>query len=227
MNITYRFILLVAAALAAGTTGAQAQGQTGQNGQNVPNALQGFSQNRDKPIQIKAQSFEVRDKDKKATFSGNVHVVQGDATIRCRTLIVTYASDVGAASLASGRAAESSPGGKSQISKLEALGGVIVTQKDQTATGDVGMFDLNTKIITLTGNVVLSQGGNVMRGDRMMVDLNSGVSRIESRKNNGTVDMMIKQSPPAAGSTPAKPGLMPGMPSPPPQFDMLRPGQSN
>ena len=30
----------------------------------VPNAVQGFSQNRDKPIQIDAGSLEVRDKDK-------------------------------------------------------------------------------------------------------------------------------------------------------------------
>ena len=37
-----------------------------------PNALQGFSQNKDKPVQIEAASLEVRDKDKVATFSGAV-----------------------------------------------------------------------------------------------------------------------------------------------------------
>src|SRR5205823_9447088 len=41
-----------------------------------PNALQGFSQNRDKPIKISSASLEVRDKDKVATFSGDVHLVQ-------------------------------------------------------------------------------------------------------------------------------------------------------
>ncbi len=218
-----RRIVFCALALLGGMVAAHAQG-----GQNVPNALQGFSQNRDKPIQIKAQSFEVRDRDKKATFSGNVQVLQGDAIIRCRTLIVTYSSDTGPAALSSGRIAQSTAGGKSQISKLEALGGVIVTQKDQTATGDTGIFDMNTKIITLTGHVVISQGGNVMRGDRMMVDLNSGVSRIESDKAKGPVQMIIPQSPsnaPAANAS--KPSLMPGMPAAPPQFDLLRPGQPN
>ena len=38
----------------------------------VPNAMQGFSQNRDQPIQIEAASLEMRDKKKEATFSGNV-----------------------------------------------------------------------------------------------------------------------------------------------------------
>ena len=49
--------------------------------QGVPNAMQGFSQNRDQPIQIEAASLEVRDKKKEATFSGNVKVVQGDTTM--------------------------------------------------------------------------------------------------------------------------------------------------
>ena len=55
-----------------------------------PNALQGFSQNRDKPIKISSASLEVRDKDKVATFSGDVHLVQGDTTLRSKSLVVFY-----------------------------------------------------------------------------------------------------------------------------------------
>ena len=55
-----------------------------------PNALQGFQQNRGQPVQIEAARLEVRDKDKMATFSGNVKVVQGDTTMRCKTLVVFY-----------------------------------------------------------------------------------------------------------------------------------------
>ena len=63
------------AIIAAGEAGAQSA-VTG-----VPNAMQGFSQNRDQPIQIEAASLEMRDKKKEATFSGNVKVVQGDTTM--------------------------------------------------------------------------------------------------------------------------------------------------
>ena len=58
--------------------------------QGVPNAMQGFSQNRDQPIQIEAASLEMRDKKKEATFSGNVKVVQGDTTMTSKVLVVFY-----------------------------------------------------------------------------------------------------------------------------------------
>src|SRR5215470_7676928 len=58
--------------------------------QGPPNALQGFSVNRDKPVRIQSASLEVRDKDKMATFSGDVHVVQGDTDMRCKVLVVYY-----------------------------------------------------------------------------------------------------------------------------------------
>src|ERR1700685_102292 len=60
--------------------------------QGVPNAMQGFSQNRDQPIQIEAATLEMRDKKKEATFSGNVKVVQGDTTMTSKKLVVFYDS---------------------------------------------------------------------------------------------------------------------------------------
>src|SRR5437868_15433844 len=77
---------LALATIAAGEAGAQ----SAVNG--VPNAMQGFSQNRDQPIQIDAASLEMRDKKKEATFSGNVKVVQGDTTMTSKTLVVFYDS---------------------------------------------------------------------------------------------------------------------------------------
>jgi lipopolysaccharide export system protein LptA len=59
--------------VAVGSTTSRAQNSV----QGVPNAMQGFSQNRDQPIQIESATLEMRDKKKEATFSGNVKVVQG------------------------------------------------------------------------------------------------------------------------------------------------------
>ncbi len=190
------------ATLAPGLVWAQAKG--------VPNALQGFSQNRDQPVQIEATTLEVRDKTGVATFSGNVKVVQGDTTLRCNSLVVHYDAqnrDGGA------KAATPGPGGSQQISRLEARGSVVVTQKDQTATGDLGLFDMRANTVTLSGNVVVSQGKNVMRGERLVVDLTSGVSRVESGKRGG-VQMLIQQQPGGQGplgggsGSGAKPGPM-------------------
>ena len=38
--------------------------------------------------------------------------------------------------------------------------------KDQNASGELGVYDLKSKMITLTGNVVVSQGKNVLRGEQ-------------------------------------------------------------
>jgi lipopolysaccharide export system protein LptA len=53
--------------------------------QGVPNAMQGFSQNRDQPIQIEAATLEMRDKKKEATFAGNVKVVRRPRRNRLRS----------------------------------------------------------------------------------------------------------------------------------------------
>jgi lipopolysaccharide export system protein LptA len=171
-----------------------------------PNALQGFSQNRDKPIKITSATLEVRDKEKVATFAGDVHLIQGDTTLRSKTLVVFYEDESQAQSHAPAQAQTQPPGkpaaapppqptaaagaqGTSsmsqQIRRVEAKGGVLVTQKDQTATGDNGVFDMLANTVTLLGNVVIAQGPNVVKGDRLTVDLTSGTSRVECGKTPG------------------------------------------
>jgi lipopolysaccharide export system protein LptA len=172
--------LLIAATL--GLSGASLHAQTAPSG--PPNALQGFSQNRDQPVHIEAATLEVRDKQKEATFSGDVRVKQGDTGLRCKSLVVFYEQDgEGAGQSKTLQAATPGPGGEQRIKRLEARGGVVVTQKEQTATGDLGIFDMKSNTVTLTGNpVVMTQGQNVLRGEKLVVDLTSGVSRVESNK---------------------------------------------
>jgi lipopolysaccharide export system protein LptA len=174
-----------------------------------PNALQGFSQNRDLPIRMDASRLEVRDKEKVATFFGDaqadVKVVQGDTTLRSRILVVYYEKDD--TKNADGTAkATAGPGGGSQVKRLEAKQNVIVTQKDQTVTGDTGVFDMKTNTATVSGNVVMTQCENVVKGDKLIVDMTTGVSRVEN--NSGRVTSVLMQSQaggcsaPAAGAAP-------------------------
>lgn len=168
---------------AAGFGHAQAQSQ--QQNKGPPNALQGFSQNRDEPVHIESNTLEVRDKEKVATFSGDVRVKQGDTGMRSQALVVFYEQEGGSPSGGKPmQAATPGPGGNQKIRRLEARGDVVVTQKDQTATGETGIFDMRSNTVTLNGNVVMTQGKNVLRGDKLVVDLTSGVSRVESGKNS-------------------------------------------
>jgi lipopolysaccharide export system protein LptA len=189
----------------------------------VPNAMQGFTQNRDQPIQIEAASLEMRDKKKEATFSGNVKVVQGDTTMTSKTLVVFYESSGGdsgaaapakpanakaAAKAAPGAPMQSAtpgPGGASSIKRLEARGNVVVTQKEQVVTGETAIFDTKANLITMSGGVVLTNCQNVLRGDRLMVDMTTGVSRVES--DSGHVQALLPQGGGSdCGSGAGKPG---------------------
>jgi len=174
--------------------------------QGVPNAMQGFSQNRDQPVQIEAAAFEMLKTKNQGTFSGNVTVVQGDTTMKSRTLVVFYESRDDAATAAKSRPpgvakrGEKGPGAKqtipaigtgSSIRRIEAHSNVVVTQKDQTVTGENAVFDTRTNLITMQGGVVLTQCSNVLRGDRLLVDMTTGFSRVES--DHGKVQGLFGQ----------------------------------
>jgi lipopolysaccharide export system protein LptA len=179
---------MLAAAAAIGVAsiigGADAGAQ--QKNQGPPNALQGFSQNRDKPVAIESTTLEVRDKDKVATFLGSVKLVQGDTTLRCKTLVVFYDQNVAPGT----SVAATAPAGSSnnqQIKRIEAKGDVTVVQKDQNAVGESATFNMRENTVTLVGNVIVTRGQDVLRGQRLVVDLTSGVSKMDG----GRVDVLI------------------------------------
>ncbi|HKD24470.1 MAG TPA: LptA/OstA family protein [Xanthobacteraceae bacterium] len=171
-------LVAVTVATILGMTAVHAQ-QPGSSSNAPPNALQGFSQNRDKPIKINSATLEVRDKEKMATFAGDVHLVQGDTSMRSKTLVVYYDDEAPTKPGApSAGATQGGPQQNQQIKRVEAKGNVIVVQKDQRATGESGIFDMRANTVTLSGNVLISQGPNVVKGDALTVDMTTGVSHI-------------------------------------------------
>jgi len=156
------------------------------------NALQGFAQNRDQPVKIDASQLEVRDKDKVATFSGGVKVVQGDTTMRAKSLAVFYDGEGSTANTLT--AAKPGPSGQQRIKRLEARGGVKVCQDEQVATGDTGIFDMQSNTVTLLGNVVLTKGMNVLKGEKLTVNLGSGAAKIEGGNGGGVSALLLPSS---------------------------------
>jgi len=193
-------VLLASLALTA-AAGAEPAQQSG--------ALQGFQMNRDQPVKIESNSLEVRDKQRQATFSGKVKLTQGETTLQCQTLVIFYEDSAAPAGPKKGAppptAQKSGGPGSQQIKRAEAKGEVLVTQRDQTARGDSGVFDVKTNTVTLTGNVVLTKDTNVVRGDRMVVDLNTGVSRVESDKAKRVESLFNPNTPPQPTPAPGAP----------------------
>jgi lipopolysaccharide export system protein LptA len=140
---------------------------------------------RDEPVKITSASLEVRDKAKMATFSGGVHVVQGETDMRSNTLVVFYEDRE--------QAGAKQAGDRGQIRRMEAHGSVVITQKSQRAIGDRADYDVRANTVTLSGNVVVTKCEEVLRGPRLFIDLGTGVSRMEGGKVEAIVGSKSRQ----------------------------------
>jgi lipopolysaccharide export system protein LptA len=219
MSALRRFPVGLALALAATVAAVAQPTQKDQQG----GAMQGLQLNRDQPVKIESDALEVRDKSQQATFIGKVKLTQGDTVLQCQSLVIFYENESAAPAQKKAKSAQKSGGGvgggNQQIKRAEAKGDVLVTQKDQTAKGDNGVFDVKSNTVTLTGNVVVTQGTNVLRGERMLVNLTTGVSTVESGQSktgerqrveglfnpSSTPQPPAQQPPPPQNQKPAQP----------------------
>lgn len=153
----------------------------------VESRLTGLRLNGNQPIEIESDKLEVQESENKAVFTGNVSVTQGPTVLRSGVMTVFYAKDGGSAAT-----------GSSSIERLEVAGKVYVRSDQQVATGDSGVFDMKTEVLTLSGNeVVLSEGNNVLRGCKLTVQMKSGQARVDGcagRAGGGRVQMKLDPS---------------------------------
>lgn len=160
----------------------------------------GLSKNSKDPINIEADSLEVFDKEGKAVYSGNVIVTQGETVMKAKKMQIFYVrSDEGQAAPAEGEAGAA-------IKRVEAEGGVIILEKDQIATGDKGVYEATTDVMTMTGNVALSKGQNVTKGQKLVYNLGTGVATVDAggtgRVSSSFVSGGDAKKPAAQGKTP-------------------------
>jgi lipopolysaccharide export system protein LptA len=172
----HRLAVLIAAVIAAGAA-LSVPAVLAQAGQGPPDALQSLSTNREKLLRIEASTRELSDQDMASTFTGDVRVMLGETTIRCDSLAAYYARDDRAGGI---KTDGPGPGGAQWIRKLVASGVVTVTDQNQTASGDFGVFELDAGLLTLTGAAAVTQGKVLLRGDRLTENLATGVIRMES-----------------------------------------------
>jgi lipopolysaccharide export system protein LptA len=66
----------------------------------------------------------------------------------------------------------------SRISRVDAQGNVLVSTATDIGRGDYGVYNAETGIVTLLGNVTLTRGQNAIRGQYAVVDLNNNISRM-------------------------------------------------
>ncbi len=119
------------------------------------------------PIDVNAARIEVQDKAGQALFSGDVRVKQGDLNLAANSVKVFYRRK----------------GDNPEIVRLDASGGVQLNSPSERATGEYGIYDVEHRLLTMTGGVVLNQNQSVLRGSRLVIDLDSGRSTLDGRQS--------------------------------------------
>ena len=155
------------------------------NAQDFGGAFQGMS-NTDEPVQIEADKLEVIDNKNLAILTGNVSVVQGTTLLKAGKITVYYLNKNNAGANSSG------------IREIIASGGrVAVRSGDNQATADKAVVNMQSEIVTMTGDVVISQGGNIVNGCFLKVNLKTSVSEFKACGNTqqttgGRVKMVLQ-----------------------------------
>jgi lipopolysaccharide export system protein LptA len=146
----------LAAGLAFGIVPAQTKGPFG-----------GFKHDSKAPIEIAADSLEVRQAENLAVFAGTVVAGQGTLRLTADRVEVNYA-------------AGKTDSGTGAIDKMRAEGNVFLSNGSETAQGAWAEYDVAGGMVRMGGDVVLTQGGNAISGQSLVIDLNAGTGRVES-----------------------------------------------
>ena len=127
------------------------------------------------PMQVSADTAEYFNKEGRVLFTGSVVVHQADSTITADTMEVTFDQPPPA----EGKAASGlgAPANAQRIKMIVARDKVSFRQvdaetgKERYATGDKGVYDVEKRFVTMTGNPRLWEGKNVIVGEEMQFDL--------------------------------------------------------
>jgi lipopolysaccharide export system protein LptA len=140
--------------------------------------------NSNAPVDFSADRIEVQQRADRVVVTGNVQAVQAGMTLTAQRLTVAYHDASGV-----------------EIDRLDASGNVVVTRGSERASGDVAIYDLNKRLITMLGKVTLNQGTNRLTGSRLVIDLTTGRSTVDgagsprggtTTSNNGRVSGTFK-----------------------------------
>lgn len=133
--------------------------------------------NPDVPIDLSADNFVADANAKTGVYTGNVVIHQGEVKMRANTVRAQFVDN--------------------KPNKILAHGKVVIDAPSGIATGDNGVYDVNPRIITLTGNVVLTKEKNVMRGQSLVVNLITGLATLDGGKGKtGRVQALFSPNQP-------------------------------
>lgn len=129
-------------------------------------------------IEIVSDTLVLDQEKKLATFEGNVKAIQGSLNLTADKMIAYYIN---------------TKNNKWEISKISAIGNVIIIDNEQKARGDTGEYNATAETLELYGSVILTKDNNVLKGNKLVYNMQNGHSKIFSTNTlNKNVDGRVK-----------------------------------
>jgi lipopolysaccharide export system protein LptA len=125
----------------------------------------GVAQAAPDPVKITGDSFVIDDSNHTATFTGKVVVVRTRLNVWASKVVVDYGD-----------------GGPSDIKSFVATGNVRIKTPDQDATGERAVYDPNTQMLHLTGNVIVVNATGTVGSSELIVNMLTNTSTFTARK---------------------------------------------
>ena len=139
------------------------------------------------PLDVEADSLDVRDTAKLALFRGGVVARQGGFVMKAETIKAHYTGSASLADVTQSSGAQDTPvtpkanGEPTALKRLEAKSNVEMVSNDgRKVTGDWATYDSVANTLLVGGKVEVMQGLNIIRGTRLTVDLTTGATTIDT-----------------------------------------------
>ena len=111
------------------------------------------------PVKVTGDKFVIDESQHTATFTGNVYLERSSLKLWAAKLVVEYGT-----------------GGPSDISSFVATGNVRIKTSQQDATGNKAVYNPNTKMLRLSGNVMVVNKSGTVGSPDLLVNLESNLT---------------------------------------------------
>ncbi|MFZ5470380.1 MAG: LptA/OstA family protein [Myxococcota bacterium] len=115
-----------------------------------------------RPVEVAADALEILGKENQAIYSGHARAKRDSATITCERIHVFYRGQ--------------------DILRIEATGGVEVTDGDRWAKGERADFDNLTGVLVVTGAPQARQGKNQVEGSKVTFTVGSDLLEVDDAR---------------------------------------------
>jgi len=121
------------------------------------------------PVDFAADRIELQDRADRAVLTGNVDITQGNMRLRASRVTIAYTS-----------------ADHTQITRMDATGGVTLTTRSETARSQFAIYDLRTRLVTMIGAVSVQRAGQgETRGNRLVLNMNTGFATLDGGTMGG------------------------------------------